>query len=133
MTGPKPKSKVMADGRGRRIRHLPGGQEPREEGSALSGVARPKPREEETGSISSDHRNMRAGTFLSNAPNHMSAMRLAQVKGSAADQKSRAMPPAAAKEMAPARGDERGPLTARTTSSSGGEQAGAREEKHPPS
>src|SRR6185312_7707689 len=32
--GPKPQSKVVADERGRRIRHLPGGHAPREENSA---------------------------------------------------------------------------------------------------
>ena len=94
----------------------------------LSGVARPRPREEETGSINSDHVNMRVGTFLSNASNYMSAMRLAQVKGSFTDQKSRGLLPTAAKEMAPARGDERGPLTARTCVLKRRDSAGAREE-----
>src|SRR3569623_1387210 len=95
MTGPKSKSTVMAEDegggyavcrvglrRGRRVQRLPG-------------VAKPGPREEETGQINSDRLNMGPGTLISKMGGYMSAMRPLQGNDSHADRK----------KLGPARGE----------------------------
>jgi hypothetical protein len=84
------KSKVVANGRGRRIRHLPGGHLSREEDTTSARVSQNWTEGGEYGAIHIDNANMDFDRLVSNAAGVMSAMRPMQVKVSLAALRSRA-------------------------------------------
>ena len=73
------KSKVMANGRGRRIRHSPGGSAPREEDTAPTRVSQNQTEGGGYGAAHIDKANMTLDHLVSNAPTDMPAMRALQV------------------------------------------------------
>ena len=75
MIGPQSKSKVMANGRGRRIRHLPVGSPSREEETTSIRVSLSGTEGGGYGAAHIDTNNMDFDRLVSNAVQVMSAMR----------------------------------------------------------
>ena len=85
LIGSKSKSKVLANGRGRRKRHLPGGSQSREEDSTLIRLSQSRTEGGGNGAAHIDSHNMDFDRLVSNAIVYMPAMQFPQVKVSDAD------------------------------------------------